>query len=150
MKKKILVLIAIVLMMFSSCGKSDNELEKKNITSFLTNYFTWNYDERYTNLLENQDSDSYYSCISEYITEDLKKTMITNRMPLKHDKEAYETKSSSKVKEITLTSNKNNTYDYKVNLELIQNGESKSQEITGQITMDEKSTPMLIENFIEK
>lgn len=101
---------------------------------------------------DKEDYTTYYSDIKEHVTEKLLNEMIANRMPLKQDRYAYENQISSKVKKITFTleDDQSNVYTYNVNLEVTQNGESKSTEITGQISANGNSESILNENFTEK
>ena len=160
MRVRMILLIGILVILFSSCSKGEAE-EEKRIKSFLTNYYTWNKDDRYTKLSEGDMSDRqtyitkylepYYDTFKEEVTKEMLDKMIAGKMPLSEDKYAYENQKTAVVKDIILdlVNGEDYVYTYKVTLEMTQSGSSKTEEISGQISINGKKEPILIAKFNE-
>ncbi len=160
MKLRMILLMGIIVILFSSCSKGEAE-EEKRIKSFLTNYYTWNKDDRYTKLSEGDMSDRqtyitkylepYYDTFKEEVTKEMLDKMIAGRMPLSEDKYAFDNQQTVVVKDVALESydEEEYVYTYKVTLDVTQNGSSKTEEISGQISVNGNKEPILIKNFRE-
>ncbi len=160
MKLRMILLMGIIVVMFSSCGSGDAEDENK-IKGFLTNYYTWNKEDRYKIISEAEISDRqtyitkylepYYASFKEEVTNEMLDKMIAGRMPLSEDKYAFDNKQTVVVKDVTLESyvEEEYVYNYNVTLDVTQNGSSKTEEISGQISVNGNKEPILIKNFRE-
>jgi len=143
-----------VLLSFSvllcSCEQAPKTQPEDVRIAFLTAYFTTDYEGRYSNYLQETDtekvseksSERYYACIEDYVTEKMYTGMINGRALLSLDRLAAEKGvvitpvlfefEEYSVKELT-------TYTFVVGAEITGSYEGTG-EIEGQIMMQDEDT----------
>ena len=152
-KIKYLFLIALAGIGISviSCGKNaQNESSSQEISEqFLEQIFTSNYENRYTEFLEDEDIETYYQAFSNCVSQECIEKLQQNRIPIKYDKEAYEKNISYVVSDIALTFDEIGTGNFEVILIVDNNESSELKKATGQLKVENgKITNFFLSNIV--
>ena len=121
-----------------SCGKS---IEKENSSQeiakqFLEQIFTSNYEERYTNFLEDEDLETYYKTFSNCTSQECIEELQQNRIPMKYDKKANEKQVYCVVSDVKVEFDETETGTFEVFLTVDNNESSELKKATGQLKVE--------------
>lgn len=156
--KKVLSFILLSTLLVS-CSPKEVAPENKEVKEFLSIFYTWNYDNRYTEYQKKSETISaeesqkaYYSSLEKFLTEDALKELAQARIPLKYDQQAHQNSVTSKVTDIEVSpyNDQSNVVTFTVKLELTQNGVKSIETKSGQISVQEDKEVVLIHNFTEQ
>ena len=135
-----LVMLSCIGAFAAGCGekKETKDTPQEVGKRFLEQVFTSDYEERYTEFLEDGDIEKYYKTFYEYASQECIEGLKQNRIPAKYDKEAKEEKEFYTVSEIDLKFDETGTGTFEVLLVDKKNKDEVVQKATGQITVDDK------------
>ena len=112
---------------------------------FLTEFFTLNKDDRFTKYNEamadektaEKGSEEYFKAFDSMATDNCFDIMTRDRIPSKYEELAADNYDSVEVSKIDLEVYQDNTYTYKVTLDLIKGKDKTETTISGQIGIDD-------------
>lgn len=135
-----LTILSCIGVYAAGCGekKETKDTPQEVGERFLEQVFTSDYEERYTEFLEDGDIEKYYKTFYEYASQECIDGLKQNRIPVKYDKEAREEKLFYTVSDIDLKFDETGTGTFEVLLVDKKNKSEVVQKATGQITVDDK------------
>ena len=158
LKKKLKFIFICLLFVIWVSGCSDNTVnDTEFINSFLTEVFTLNKDDRYTNfnntvINSSEDLDAavntYYLNISSFLTDDCLSELKKNRIPLKYDIEAE--KEDAEIKSVKISISDHNDDKYTFELSLITTNSDNSfngKKFSGYIIIVKNDKGFLVDDF---
>lgn len=124
----IMVLVLCAFLMVCCAAQTNTDTAEE----FLTNYYTSDYEGRYSSASDAQAyGETYDAIFGALVSEDVLESLKANRTPYKYDKLCAEKGVETVVKEVALEGG-GETYTYTVTVDL--NGESV--DFSGQIELD--------------
>ena len=154
----LIILIVFSLVFISvGCTKSFSDEEKtETVNAFLTEFFSFNKDNRYGVLTEDvPDKKELEEAVKKYMlpfkaftSEQCYDTMRANRMPGKYDSIAFENSISVKPKDITVDLLRENVYSFEIIFDSEEANEAFSAPIKGEVSIITAENKALIDSII--
>lgn len=120
---------------------------KKLMTKFCQIFFETDYENRYTDFVEDQDQKKYYKAFEEMASKKCLDDMMASRNPLKYDKKCVEDGLAYEPADIELTKandedDVSGSYEFKLILKEKTSGERIN--VAGQISIEDKGGKLLV------
>ena len=120
---------------------------KKLMTKFCQIFFETDYENRYTDFVEDQDQKKYYKAFEEMASKKCLDDMMASRNPLKYDKKCVEDGIAYEPADIELTKandedDVSGSYEFKLILKEKTSGERIN--VAGQISIEDKGGKLLV------
>lgn len=138
----LLVLSGIFLFFSRKTEKTPPETLAK---SFLTEFFTWNKDNR-LDTFSADSTDTYYAPLQQYLTEDALQTLAANRLPYKYDITVPDG-TVAEVTDLSCTFDENGTNcQFTVSIQIKSSQKTLNQTASGQLSFTKAGSDALIDN----
>lgn len=139
----LLVLSGIFLYFSRKTEKTSPEALAK---SFLTEFFTWNKDNR-LDTFSADSTDTYYAPLQQYLTKDALQNLAANRLPYKYDITVPDG-TAAEVTDLSCTFNENGTNcQFTVSIQIKSSQKTLNQTATGQLSLTGAGADALIDNI---
>lgn len=139
----LLVLSGIFLYFSRKTEKTSPEALAK---SFLTEFFTWNKDNR-LDTFSADSTDTYYAPLQQYLTKDALQNLAANRLPYKYDITVPDG-TAAEVTDLSCTFNENGTNcQFTVSIQIKSSQKTLNQTASGQLSLTGAGADALIDNI---
>lgn len=139
----LLVLSGIFLYFSRKTEKTSPEALAK---SFLTEFFTWNKDNR-LDTFSADSTDAYYAPLQQYLTKDALQNLAANRLPYKYDITVPDG-TAAEVTDLSCTFNENGTNcQFTVSIQIKSSQKTLNQTASGQLSLTGAGADALIDNI---
>ncbi len=139
----LLVLSGIFLYFSRKTEKTSPEALAK---SFLTEFFTWNKDNR-LDIFSADSTDTYYAPLQQYLTKDALQNLAANRLPYKYDITVPDG-TAAEVTDLSCTFNENGTNcQFTVSIQIKSSQKTLNQTASGQLSLTGAGADALIDNI---
>ena len=154
MHKKLLVFIpVIVILLLVLSGiflyfsrKTEKTSPEALAKSFLTEFFTWNKDNR-LDTFSADSTDTYYAPLQQYLTKDALQNLAANRLPYKYDITVPDG-TAAEVTDLSCTFNENGTNcQFTVSIQIKSSQKTLNQTASGQLSLTGAGADALIDNI---
>ena len=140
----ILVLVLSGIFLFFS-RKTEKTPPEALAKSFLTEFFTWNKDNR-LDTFSADSTDTYYAPFQQYLTEDALQTLAANRLPYKYDITVPDG-TAAEVTDLSCTFDENGTScQFTVSIQIKSSQKTLNQTASGQLSFTKAGSDALIDN----
>lgn len=142
--------IVILLLVFSGIflffsRKTEKTPPETLAKSFLTEFFTWNKDNR-LDTFSADNTDTYYAPLQQYLTEDALQTLAANRLPYKYDITVPDG-TVAEVTDLSCTFDENGTNcQFTVSIQIKSSQKTLNQTASGQLSFTKAGSDALIDN----
>lgn len=141
----IVLLVLLGIFMFHS-RKTDKNLPDSLVRDFLTEFFTWNKDNR-LDTFSADNPDIYYAPFQQYLTEDALKKIAADRLPYKYDI-TVPAGTDAEVTELSYTFDESGTHcQFDISIQIRSSQKTLNQTATGQLSLTGASADALIDNI---
>lgn len=138
----LLVLSGIFLYFSRKIEKTSPEALAK---SFLTEFFTWNKDNR-LDIFSADSTDTYYTPFRQYLTEDALQNLAVNRLPYKYDITVPDG-TAAEVTDLSCTFDEKGTNcQFTVSIQIKSSQKTLNQAASGQLSFTRAGSDVLIDN----
>lgn len=140
----IVLLVLLGIFMFHS-RKTDKNPPDSLVKDFLTEFFTWNKDNR-LDTFSADSTDTYYAPLQQYLTEDALQTLAANRLPYKYDITVPDG-TVAEVTDLSCTFDENGTNcQFTVSIQIKSSQKTLNQTASGQLSFTKAGSDALIDN----
>lgn len=140
----IVLLVLLGIFMFHS-RKTDKNLPDSLVRDFLTEFFTWNKDNR-LDTFSADNPDIYYAPFQQYLTEDALKKIAADRLPYKYDITVPDG-TAAEVTDLSCTFDEKGTNcQFTVSIQIKSSQKTLNQAASGQLSFTRAGSDVLIDN----
>lgn len=141
----IVLLVLLGIFMFHS-RKTDKNPPDSLVKDFLTEFFTWNKDNR-LDTFSADSTDTYYTPFRQYLTEDALQNLAANRLPYKYDITVPDG-TAAEVTDLSCTFDENGTNcQFTVSIQIKSSQKTLNQTASGQLSLTGAGADALIDNI---
>ena len=138
------LLVLLGIFMFHS-RKTDKNPPDSLVKDFLTEFFTWNKDNR-LDTFSADSTDAYYAPLQQYLTKDALQNLAANRLPYKYDITVPDG-TAAEVTDLSCTFDEKGTNcQFTVSIQIKSSQKTLNQAASGQLSFTRAGSDVLIDN----